>query len=61
MLSERAVEQGCTQEQFVEAVASPTDRPQATTEIGAFVMWGIENGVRGTCARYKSEISSSGR
>ena len=43
-LSQRAGELGCTQEQLEEAVASRTDRLEATTPLGEFIIEGIERG-----------------
>lgn len=43
-LSERAGELGCTQEQLEKAVASRTDRLEATTPLGEFIIEGIERG-----------------
>lgn len=43
-LSQRAGELGCTQVQLEEDVASRTDRLEATTPLGEFIIDGIERG-----------------
>ena len=43
-LSQRAGELGCTQEQLEKEVASRTDRLEATTPLGEFIIDGIEGG-----------------
>ncbi len=43
-LSQRAGELGCTQEGLEEAVATRTDRLEATTPLGEFIIDGIERG-----------------
>ena len=43
-LSERAGELGCTQEQLDAAVADRTDRLEAETPLGQFIIDGIEGG-----------------
>lgn len=43
-LSERAGELGCSQEELEAAVAARTDRLEATTPLGEFIIEGIERG-----------------
>ena len=43
-LSERMAELGCSEEQLTEAVSARSHQLEATTPLGEFLIWGIENG-----------------